>query len=255
MGGVIGYKARPLWQVGAAWTGLLVGGAPPGVVDTCRRGVDRALVDRPVPLVRALAATATSLLLVLTGCTSGSGPDDASSPVPSRSVRPGTTLEAKPVPLEVEVAAVAGGKLRGEKRARLKRRVTRLLETYVDAAFLGDYPRTDFDGAFAVFTRGAARQARGDRDLLTNHAVGDDLARVVPRRQTARLYVLRPYRRPVGLTARIRLVLDEQHSDGALRRATVRGRLVMKSNSPGSWKVFAYDVSRSSRPIDEGGAS
>lgn len=220
--------------------------------------MDRALADRPVPPVRALAVAASGLLLVLAGCTGGDPPGDAASPVPSRSVRPGTTLEAKPAPLDVEVASVAGGRLRGDKRRRLERRVSGLLERYVDAAFLGSYPRTDFDGAFDVFTPGATRQARGDRDLLTNQPVGGDLESVVPRRQTARLHVLQPFGRPVGMTARIRLVLDEQHRDGARRRTTVKGRLVLKSNRPGAWQVFGYDVSRSSRALDraddDGGA-
>jgi hypothetical protein len=188
------------------------------------------------------------------GCTGGGDqPSEATSPLPSRSVGDTATLEAKPVPMQVDVAKVVGKRLGREQRERLERNLARVVGRYFDDAYLGgDYPRREFIGAFDTFSAGAARRARSDRDLLTNAATGAQVEAVVPKRKKVRLYVLAPRRNAVGLTARIRLVFVEERGDGADQRVTVAGRLLMSRKKSGAWQVFGYDVRRNASPVAGG---
>jgi hypothetical protein len=206
--------------------------------------------DRRRPLCRVLA---TTLLLVLSaGCTGGSSDDEGRS-LPRRSVGQQPTLEAKPVPMDVKVAKQVGGRLRREQRTGLERKVGRLLSAYFDDAFLGgEYPRSNFKGALATFSPGAARRAGDDRDLLTNAGTGGSTEAVVARTKQARLDVLVPGRNVVGLTARIRLVFLQQPLDGVDREVTVTGRLLLGRSTSGPWEIFGYDVTRSSVPAEKG---
>lgn len=206
---------------------------------------------------RAVAAgLGTALLLTLTaGCTSGDeGPGEAaSSPLPSRSVGAQPTLDAKPVPTTVTIARVVGGRLAKGGRGRLDRQVTRVVSSYFDDAFLGgDYPRRNFSRAFTTFSRGAARQAHRDRDLVSNAGVGAATEAVVPRVKSARLDVLARRRHIVGLTARVRLAFVQERSDGSDHRVTVRGRLLLQRNKSGRWQIFGYDLTRSSKAVKKG---
>lgn len=204
---------------------------------------------------RALAASlTTALLLASAGCTDGpDSPGEAPpSALPGRSVASAPTLEAAPAPLDVAVARAFGGRLEKQQRRRLERQVGRTLARYFDAAYLGgDYPRTEF--ALAGFSPGAARRAASDRDLLTNAAAGADTERVVGRVQRARLDVLRPGRFVVGLTARVRLVFVQERGDGTAQEVTVSGRLMMSRAKSGRWRIFGYDLTRSSVPALKGG--
>jgi hypothetical protein len=196
------------------------------------------------------------MLLALAGCTGGEeGPKDrAASPLPSRSVETQPTLEAKPVPMNVEVAKVIGSSLRPKQRRNLEQEVSRVLEEYFDDAYLsGEYPRRDFSDAFDTFSQGAARRAVSDRPLLTNAAVGPGTAAVSPRMRRARVDVLLPGRFAVGMTARFRLVFDREQVSGPEQRVTVSGRLLMSRNRAGRLKIFGYDVIRSSVPASTGG--
>jgi hypothetical protein len=193
------------------------------------------------------------LILLTAGCTSDDEGESAPPPLPSRSVRSEATLEAKPVPTQVTLAKVVGGKLDKERRNRLEDQVSRVVSDYFDAAFLGgDYPRDDFDRALGTFSRGAEARAKGDRALLTNAEIGTTTEAVVPRAKKVRLYVLVPNRSIAGLTARIRLVFVQESTDGADQRVTVTGRLLMNRKKSGPWQIFGYDVTRSSVPAAKG---
>lgn len=193
------------------------------------------------------------MLLTMSGCTGDSEPGTAPSPLPSRSVDSAATLEAKPVPMDVSVANVAGGKLKRPQAQAIESQVSRVLSRYFDAAFLaGEYPRRDFHTALGEFSQGAAQRAASDRDLLTNAAIGAATERVVPRTKQARLDVLVPGRFVVGLTARVRLVFVQERTDGADQRVTVTGRLLMSRKKSGPWQIFGYDVTRSSVPVAKG---
>ena len=195
-------------------------------------------------------------LLLLAGACTGDAEtpeESAPSPLPSRSVGSQPTLEAKPVPMQVEVAKVVGGKLRREQRRNLSRQVSGVVSAYFDAAFLGgEYPRRNFSDALDTFSRGAAQRALPDRPILTNAAVGDVTEAVVPRVKRVHLDVLVPRRVVVGLTARFRLVFLQERLRGADRRVTVSGRLLLHRKKSGSWQIFGYDAARSSVPAAKG---
>ncbi len=220
------------------------------------RDVNRPVNQHRTRPSRAVAGGLAAVMLVLTaGCT---GDDEkpeesAPSPLPSRSVGVEPTLEAKPVPTEVTVAKVIGGKLKRQQRERLEKQVSRVVSAYFDDAFLaGEYPRSDFAGALATFSPGAVERAASDRALLTNAEVGTSTAAVVARTKTARLDVLVPRRLVAGLTARIRLVFVQERTDGADQRVTVAGRLLINRKKSGPWQIFGYDITRSSAPAAKG---
>lgn len=211
---------------------------------------------RPRRLRALVGALAVAIVVATAGCTTEpeTPPETAPSPLPERSVGSAPTLDAKPVPLEVTVAKVIGERLEKDQRRRLEKQVAGVLSRYFDDAYLGgDYPRRDFSGAFAAFSRGAAERAAPDRDILTNATVGSETETVVARAQQARLDVLVPRRFVVGLTARVRLVFLQERSAGADQKVTVKGRLMLSRNNADEWQIFGYDVSRSSVPAGKGG--
>lgn len=171
--------------------------------------------------------------------------------MPNASTGAAATLAAKPVPLKVRVTRVAG-KLKKARQGSLERKIGRTISAYFDAAYLGgEYPRTDFDNAFATFSEGAAQQARGDRGLLTNADLGKSTAGVAPKHASAWLSVLAPNKVAAGVTARIRLVFVAD-SDEADTRVTISGRLLLTRKKSGRWHIFGYDVARSAVPAGKG---
>lgn len=157
--------------------------------------------------------------------------------------------------MQVTVAKVFGGRLRPAQRSGLESQISGLLSRYFDDAFLGgQYPRRSFAGALATFSRGAARRSGADRDLLTNADIGATTQAVVARARQARLDVLAPRDRVVGLTARVRLVFLRQPVHGVDQRVVVWGRLLVNRRDAGHWQIFGYDIARSSGPVaTEGG--
>lgn len=206
---------------------------------------------------RAAATGLAVVLLATAGCTGDGGrsasPGADEPGLPDRSVGSSATLEPRPVTTDVAVARTAGARLRRASEQTLERQVARLLSRYFDAAFLsGSYPRESFPGAFADFTPGAARSARGDVDILTNAASGRTIDQVVPVRKRARLDVLVPRRTAAAVTARITLVFVAERSTGADQRVTVSGRLLMNRAPSGGWQVFGYSMQRSAVATGKG---
>lgn len=202
---------------------------------------------------RAVAALAGGvLLLAASGCT-----DDSAEPSPQHPPTPagtGTaaTLQPKPAPLKVRVTRVAG-RLSPKQRTSLEHNVGRVVGRYFDDAFLGgDYPRSDFHGAFATFSRSAAQRARGDRGLLTNADLGPTTDAVTPTARTAYLSVLAPNKVAAGVDARIRLEVVADRGDRPDRRVTLTGRLMLTRAERGGWEIFGYDVARSTAPAGKG---
>lgn len=204
---------------------------------------------------RLLGLLCTAVLVATAGCTGDPAvrEEPAPSPVPSASVGASATLHAKPVPTEVSVARVLGGRLPSPQRRRVTRQVEGLVSRYVEGAFLGDYPRGGFSAAFTDFSREAARKARTDRVLLTNAGSGAETETVRPLRKRAVLYVLKPHRTVAGITARIRVVFLQELADAGTRRVTVSGRLLLSRTKAGPWEVFGYDVTRASTTAAKGG--
>jgi hypothetical protein len=189
-----------------------------------------------------------ALLTAAVGCT-----EEASAPETSggSSVTPSPSEPTEPpsVPLKVVVTRVLG-KLPESSRPTLEARVGKAVSAYVDAAFLsGDYPRADFGDSFASFTSGAAREARRDLDLLTNHELGPSTESVRATRRTAYLSVLAPYKVAAGVTAKVDLVFVVDRGDQPAQRVRLAGRMLLtRSPSDGGWAVFGYDLHRSVTP-------
>lgn len=193
----------------------------------------------------ALAAVVMASLLLVTGCTG----DQPESGPPARSVGPAPTLEAKPAPYQLSLRTTPRDALGKKRAANVERRLGRVVSDYLDAAFLaGDYPRRGgFAPAFEHFTTGLARQARRDRELLTNAGSAQATELVVPLVKRARIRALA--RGPVsGATAHVRLVFREERTDGSARRVTVHGRLLLTRTRGTTWKIFGYDLARDARP-------
>ena len=184
------------------------------------------------------------LLLGLTACT---GETSSREPLPDRSVGSQATLDARPVPMDVALGRTVGKRPSRAQARRVEQQVGRVLGRYFDAAYLGgDYPRTDFPGAFDDFAPDLARSARSDRDLLTNAAAGASIEAVVPKLKRVRVDTLAPSKAVVGVTARARLVFLVERADAADRRVTVTGRFLMSRRKAGPWEIFGYDVARGS---------
>lgn len=198
---------------------------------------------RPGLLTRLLVALL--LMASAAACTGGTDPDP---PEPEEGSRQPTPAGPSSVPMRVEVTHVAG-KLGPVRRTALVAAVRRTLSAYVDAAFLaGDYPRSSFAGSFTSFTRGAARQARGDAAQLTNRPLGATTRSVRATRRTAYLSVLAPRQQVAGVTAAVDLEFLVDRDQAPAQRVKVRGRLLLTRDRAGAWKIFGYDVTRSQTP-------
>jgi hypothetical protein len=198
-------------------------------------------------VVCALALTASA------GCTGGSK-TPAARPTPaasSASTGSVATMTPRPVPLKVLVTRVSG-RLPAKARTSLQGNVGRTISAYVDGAFLGDYPRSDFSAAFATFTKGAASDAKRDRDLLTNARFGPSTGSVAVKKQTAYLSVLAPHKVAAGVTARVELALLLDRADKSAERVHVTGRLLLTRKQGGGWQIFGYDLARSNTAVGGG---
>lgn len=174
---------------------------------------------------------------LLAGC-SGDEPATQESPTASATPAPSAAPE-RAIPTDIQVAGVRG-KLDRSRRQRLVRLVGRVVDRWVDNAYLGEPPRRNVSAAFAGFTRGARAEARRDRALLSNAHLRRVEA-VTAARRRVRLDVLAPNGRAVGVTARVHLVF---RIEGArARRELVSGALYLSPLKNG-WTVFGYDLSR-----------
>jgi hypothetical protein len=204
--------------------------------------------------VRRAGAPALCLLLAMTisACTGDSEPEGRKPETPPASKGVATTLKPRPVPAKVRVTRVSG-RLRPKAREVLADNIRKVVVGYFDDAFLGgEYPRSDFTDAFRTFSRGAARQAEPNRDLLTNRVLGPSTLQVVPKRQTAYLSVLAPYEVAAGVTARVHLDFLAERGNQPDRRVQVKGRLMLTRKKSGGWQIFGFDLSRSVQGVGEG---
>lgn len=182
---------------------------------------------------RTAAAVALVFLVPLVGaCTSD---DPAPDPAPERE----DTLPDPEAPtsatLTTRVVSVQGPPKQQRQRGRLAESVGAVLEEYVDAAFLGGFPRDDFSDAFATFTPGLARRAQRDADFLTGSRYAEaETVRATALR--ARLSALAPDTGPAGVTAYVRFEMD---ADGATW--VYRGRLLLTPRGD-SFRIFGYDM-------------
>lgn len=191
----------------------------------------------PGRAARTVASTALALTLVasVAACSGDEEPRED----------PGSDAETgQEAPPSLETTARLGrvvGRLGTAERSRLQASVTQVVDAWVDSAYLGDFPRTDFSDAFPGFTRRAAADAAADAALMSNKQVASRVEEVVAERRRVVIDALAVTRRPVSATARFVLAL---RLEGELQRTDrVRGRLFL-TRSGDAWRVFGYDVRR-----------
>lgn len=187
--------------------------------------------------VRATLATAASLVLVAAlGACSGGGSE------PEGGDSTGGTSEAAPGVRTRATIGFVKGRLDRDRREKLRKRVTKTVDTWIDAAYVaGDYPRSDFSDAFAIFTKDAAKLAKRDQRLMTNAGVGDRVDSVTAKTRRLRIDALADKGKAAGVTARFVVVLK---LDGEMRRTDrIAGSLFMGYSGAG-WRAFGYDVKR-----------
>jgi len=120
--------------------------------------------------------------------------------------------------------------------------VSRLAVRFLEAAYVaGEYPRSRFDGAFPGFTRGAVAAARRDAGLLTNRRIGQRIDSVTATGLRVTVDLLAVNQRAVAATAHVRLGF---RTTGRFeKRVRVQGELRLTKRE-GTWKIFAYDLSK-----------
>ncbi len=179
-----------------------------------------------------LTALVVLVTLALAGC-SGGDDDEPSGTGDGETATPAIETDA------------ALGKVRGDlpdaQGQTLLADVTAAVDVWIDGALGGDYPRSDFDAAFAGFTADARALALDQPEVMSNAALGADLdgAEITERR--LRVDVLAPEGKAAGATARVRLSVDL--SGGVERTDKIVGRLLLTPTKNG-WKVFGFDVRR-----------
>ena len=198
-----------------------------------------ALRARPTRPRRAVSVAAAGLALALSlslaGCSGDDEPDGSDQP---------SAGDAPSGPPAIKTVARLGdvvGTLDKQRRARLKTKVADVVDAWMDAAYLGDFPRTDFSDAFPGFTKGAVADATADAALMSNKKFGADLERVVATRREVVVDALAVRKHAVAATAHF--VLAMTLDGGVHRRERVRGRLFLTYDK-GAWRVFGYDVDR-----------
>jgi hypothetical protein len=188
-------------------------------------------------------ATVLTVGLAVGGC-SGDG-DDPGKPAGSTAPSGPSTHGVEEVATTATIHTVTG-KLDPKARPVLKKKVEHVVDRWLDAAYVdGSYPRGSFGDAFPGFTRGAAADARHDRALMSNAAIGRRIDGVEARNRRLRIDVLAVRRRAVGVTARF--VLDFDTTGRLARSERVKGLLYMTWHRDHGWQVFGYDVSRGAR--------
>jgi len=186
--------------------------------------------------VAGIALAATALLVGCSSGSDGSGAGDGSSG--------DSSSEASDTP-PLETTSTLGkvtGRLAKAERSEVRRDVTEVVDEWIDAAYVaGDYPRSDFAGAWAGFTKVAATQAKDDRTLLSNADIGPDIDGVEATKRDVVVDVLAVKGQPQGATARV--TLKFKTSGDVQRKVVVRGRLYLMPG-PEGWQVFGYDVTK-----------
>lgn len=192
-----------------------------------------------------LALTPVVLALAVTTVTACSGGDAPEEPTPGASTAEPTPQQPEPeaVPTRVRMGKVVG-RLPAPRRKQLRRQVRPVVDGWLDRQWVdGPWPREVGDG-FPGFTRQATRQARRDRGVTTLGDLGTRIDGVEVTRRAVRVDAVAAGRRPVGVTARVKL--DLRTSGQVSRKVTLRGRLML-TRTKGGWKVFGYDVTKGKR--------
>jgi hypothetical protein len=190
--------------------------------------------------MRRRTTRATAALLVsaigLAACSSGGHDKPGAAAVSSGAPRAGTDAVRT-----VATVATVTGNLGPARREALAQAVAGVVDGWLDGAYLGDFPRSEYGAAFAGFTPGAAAKARRDLALMTNSAISSRIDEAAATRRSVSLDVLSVRQRPVGVTATVDLAFT---TAGALTgQQQVTGTLDLTPVGDG-WKVFGFDITR-----------
>jgi hypothetical protein len=195
----------------------------------------RGRLLRPLALLGAVAVTTVAFV---GGC-SDEEPAPAKEDEPSAAAS--TATDERPLVTMATVGRVTG-KLGDKKKQQMKADVTEVMDAFFDNGYLGDFPRSSFDKAYASFTTGARADARRDADLLSNAKIADRIDGATSTKRRVAIDVLAVKGKAQGVTARFTLEFD---TSGELERTDrVRGYLLLDNEGDG-WQVFGYDVMRS----------
>lgn len=188
--------------------------------------------------LQSAGATAAAVVLALlaTACSNDDEQTrDGPEPATAASQAPGDVVKT-----ELGFGAVEG-RLPAPRRDALASEVQAVVDGWIDAAYLGDYPRTDFSAAWTGFTPGARRQAEQDAGLMSNSDIGGEIDGVEAESRRVRLDVLAVRQRAAGVTAHVVLRFG---TTGAIEQdVRVRGRLYLTKGEQG-WQVFGYDMGK-----------
>jgi hypothetical protein len=195
----------------------------------------RSRLLRPLAALGAVIVTSVAFI-------GGCSDDDSAPPAaqePSDSAA--STPEARPITTKTTVGRVIG-KLGDKQRDRMKAEVSAVVDGFFDNAYLGEFPRTSFDQAYASFTQGARGDAVRDADLLSNTEIAEQIDTATGTKRRVSLDVLAVKGKPQGITARF--TLDFETAGELERTDRVKGYLLLADEGNG-WQVFGYSVIRS----------
>ncbi|MFT4286651.1 hypothetical protein [Nocardioides sp.] len=188
-----------------------------------------------------VTAALTGLALtggLLAGC---SGSDGGGTPGAGGSAGGETPA---PVVTVTTVGALTGD-LDQAGQDQVSEEVGTVVDGWLDGAYLGDFPRTDFTDAFASFTPGAAERAQQQLDLMTNASLTAE-ATVEAVSRSVSLDILAVKDKAVGVTASVDLVLAAGEE--------ISGTLDLTPTN-GGWQVFGFEITRTpttgSTPTEE----
>ena len=201
-------------------------------------------MPRPATCRTPWARTCASLALALSLSACNAAPEpDAVAPA-TYGAPDSVTLTSNAVDTETRIHRVYG-RLPGARRKAVRRDIGRVVDRWWEAAYLGGtYPRDSFPDAFPGFTRGAAREARTDKALLTNATGGARVESVTPRRRTVTIDVMAVGGQARSVTARFLLRFSTTGDEAGV--TVVRGRLFLTRRN-GPWRIFGYDVAKGDR--------
>ena len=199
--------------------------------------------------MRRASSLSLVVALVLLACSASSpSPTTGTPQVPTE---PATTTTLPPsVPLAVHVVSVQGD-LSPDARERLPAEAGAPIDGYLKAAYAeGPYPRAAFPRAFDSFTPGAAERAARQADLLTNAALGPDLADFRAVRNEAALVVFARDGRPQGASATLAFQGRGRHRAQGEVQVAVSGDLYLVATADG-WRIMGYRLDQATATLSD----
>lgn len=196
---------------------------------------------------RRRAATGVVLLALVASASACTGDGDDAANSADNTTSSGSTAPSAGDPDAVIVTGRLGrtvGDMNKKTRNGVLDGVLPVVDAWIESAYGGEYPRTDFDGAFDGFTAGAVKQADGALDILTNADIGGQVDGVTFTRRNVVVDTVGRGNDPAGATARVNL---EFTTTGDVESTVaVKGRLMLSPVKQG-WKIFGFDVRKGAR--------